>query len=330
MSNLAGRIFSILSITAMIVLVSACGGGGGGSESAGSIPATLVMTSSGGGAVPVTSSSGFVSQVIGPRSTIDPELIESLNIDITKVSIHRAGGESSEEESDIVDETEGSGWITLFEAVDPADVVTVDIIDLTFLSEVFTQANLPVGKYTKVAIYYENPIATLDHDGTEESPNITTDRIHTTANGRLFVSQNFTLVAGGPVLIVIDFEDIGLTDVFGNPSHDYVLTPQLGVSINVSSAAISVDGEIAGILEGPQEIAVDTGTTIVDVIVTDETTIVSEPPVFDDSIVERIDVQVPLTFEDLMLGDIVEIDGVVQLNGKVVADEIVVELELVM
>jgi hypothetical protein len=35
--------------------------------------------------------------------------------------------------------------------------------------------------------------------------------VQTTANGRIFISQNFIVPDTGPVLIQIDFKEIGLT-----------------------------------------------------------------------------------------------------------------------
>jgi hypothetical protein len=68
------------------------------------------------------------------------------------------------------------------------------------------------------------------------------DNIRVTANGRLFVSQNFTLAEGGATLILIDFGGVHLSY---QPGPDrYTLTPQLRVVIELGSAEVEIDGII--------------------------------------------------------------------------------------
>jgi hypothetical protein len=192
----------------------------------------------------------------------------------------------------------------------------LDLVDLQLISEVLTSVNLPVGKYTKIALYYENPVVTVG--GVE-----TTD-VQTTANGRIFISQNFIVPDTGPVLIQIDFKEIGLTET-GN-SGKYVLNPQLRVDISIETALVEFAGTILSITPEPQSISVDSGTTILDVAVNDGTEIVRQqevaPPVVEEppALADFVEVEVP--FGDLMIGDKVEVDGVLQLDGTIEADRI--------
>lgn len=316
-----------ISLMAMLILtigLSACGGSsGGGAKGVTTVPATIMLGNSVTASAPA---SGFVTRVSESCGNVDTDTIDSLFIDITRIDVHHAGsnGDDSDDEVEIDDDTstsldpddedvDSSGWITVFEAETPDDVKTVDVIDLQFLSEVLTSMNLPVGKYTKVSIYYENPVLTIG--GIEQTD------VKTTANGRIFISQNFTIPDDGPVLIMINFNAICLT-LTGEGT--YIINPQLIVDISLTSAEVEIEGLIVGITLDPKSIAVFNGETVIDVsvVVTDP----ADPR--DTEIVREIeeDVFIPITFADLMIGDKVKVEGLLKLDGSIIAHRIEVEM----
>ncbi len=313
---------SILFVGAIFLSTgfTGCGGGGGGGGSEGTEEDTVPVTITLGSSVSAADSlSGFIT-----RAPVDTENIDSLVLEITKVTVHKAGvdeeGENEEESEPLNPDEENendAGWITLFEASNPGENILLDIVDLSTISQVLTAANLTPGKYTKVALYYENPVAVVD--GVESSA------IQSTANGRIFISQNFTVPEGGPVLIEIDFKEIGLNSTGGGP-NDYILNPQLRVDIGFTSALIEFAGTIVGIVPEPQTLSVDSGTSILDVAVDEETVIVRQQEVVipdaipPDPLTEFVEVAIP--FGNLMNGDMVEVDGELQLDGSIVADRI--------
>lgn len=321
------KISSLMIVMMLPVVLVACGGGGGGAT-AGS-DATIVVTSSDAGAG--FSESGFVSQILDPRGNVTLSPDDSLTIDITKVTVHLAGSDDEaeeEEEEDDENEPSASGWITLFESGDGTLPITLDLVELQALSEVLTSAHLPEGKYTKLVIYYENPHVIVDLDGPGGNAPVDSTDIQVTANGRLFVSQNFTIDIDEPVLILIDFSTLSLADT--GPTR-FTLNPQLDVTIDISSALIDLEGTIVEITDDPedtedtQSIAVDTGEAILDVIVTGDTGIIGEYEVAPTDTAETMTIE--LIFEDLSLADVVEVEGVLQVNGSVIADEIALEVE---
>ena len=322
--------FCTVAVVVLSTLVlNACGGGSGSSSSGGTTSATVVLGSPDSLAAPLISGSGFVSQTGVRDVNIDIGTIDSFTIDITKVTVHHAGSDDdSEEEEDVEEEVpdeslvrdhegdehpegdEGEddstgGWITIFEAMTDEDVITLDLVTLQTSNGVIASANLPVGKYTKLVLYYENPTLTYDDGGAE--PVVTTN-IKRTANGRLFVSRNFTLELGEPAIISLALEPENgtgffLVDTEGSQAHDFVSKPQLTLSVNEESASVEIEGEIAEVIEDPQGITVDSGDAIFDVTITSETIIVGElPEVEEPPESVRTEHEIPLTFEDLEVG----------------------------
>ena len=131
---------------------TACGGSGGGSGGGGSVvvedtvPVTITLGSSDAVAA---SSSGYIT-----RKKVDTASIGSLIMEITKVTVHKAGaeeevGENEDESEPLNPEEENendSGWITLFEANTPGENIILDIVDLSTISQVLTSSNLTPGK----------------------------------------------------------------------------------------------------------------------------------------------------------------------------------------
>ena len=125
----------MMGVLLLSVGLTACGGGGGGGGGASvaedTVPTTITVGSSYVAPAPI---SGFVT-----RGNVDSADIDSIIVEITKVTVHRAGGddvvEVNEDDSEPLDpdaeEAAGtSGWLTLFEANTPEENIVLDLVDL--------------------------------------------------------------------------------------------------------------------------------------------------------------------------------------------------------
>jgi hypothetical protein len=165
---------------------------------------------------------------------LEPELVffqgpvglgetESLTLTITEISLDRWD-----------DEDEYEPKIVVF-----SGAMDVDILDLTDISAVLSCVDVPAGVYTKIRLSIENPRLILDSD-----PETVITDIHLTANGRLFISEEFELPDGGFYLLILHFESIHLVEQ-GNGG--YVLTPQLRATIEIEPREARVCGTIVDI-----------------------------------------------------------------------------------
>jgi plastocyanin len=118
--------------------------------------------------------------------------------------------------------------------------ITVDIIDLTVLSQELSDADIPPGEYCRIIIGIQ--VVELVLAGDPDDIVIDGADVHVTANGRLFLDAPFTIEEGDDVLIVLNFESIHL--VLAGASGMYVLTPHIGVVVTFADAAANFDGII--------------------------------------------------------------------------------------
>ena len=149
--------------------------------------------------------------------------IESLTLTITEISLDRGDEEDGHEPKIVVFSGE----------------MDVDILDLTDVSAVLSCVDVPAGFYTKIRLSIENPRLILSSD-----PDTVITDIHLTANGRLFISEEFELPTGESYLLILHFESIHLVEQ-GNGG--YVLTPQLRAEIQIEPTAATVCGTIVDI-----------------------------------------------------------------------------------
>lgn len=335
----------LLSVACVLTLAACGGGGGGGGGNTGTATATIGFTGN-SGVADAAPSSGFAS-----RDDVPTDDVESLVLTITKIVLHRSNGGSDDDDSeeegeeepetvvareegddDIPDADTNGNRVIVFD--DPVGI-DVDVKQLDQVSEILSTAIIPAGKYTKIVIYYENPRLYLAAD-----PETEITDIQVTANGRMFISQNFTIEEGEATLIILDFGGIQLTY---NPGADrYVLTPQLRVVISLEPAEVEFEGVITTITPETMMIAVDNGQSVRDVVVTEETSITRELPetsivlnAADGGVTASLSAGVnaarsateAITFDDLMVGDVVEVEGEAQVDGTIIADEIEVQHE---
>jgi hypothetical protein len=233
--------------------------------------------------------------------------IESLFVTVTKVvlvpaddddDLEEENGEEGETEDKGVkgDDDDDSSHVVVFEGS-----LEVDLLNLMDVSEVLSSAEVPAGTYNQVRLHIENPRLFLASDPETEDTNI-----QLTANGRLFVTGQFTLPPGQESLIVLDFGGIHLVRT-GN--GDYVLTPQLSATVSVSDAAVTATGIVADL---------DTDANTFTLLLTEGELAVS----YADDVEVLLPDASPGSEADLADGLEVQVTGTLQPDGSVVADSI--------
>lgn len=214
-------------------------------------------------------------------------------------------GEDSEEET--------GGHVTVYEGA-----FDVNLLDLAQLSEVLTSAEVPAGDYCKIRIRIENPRLVLVSD-----PLTVITDVHLTANGRLFIKDHFEVEADEEIVIVIDFGGIHL--VLAGGSGKYVLTPQLSAEIDVTEVEeTEIEGEIISIDSETRILDIQTeGGAVFEVVVNDDTEIETDDDSDDVSEIRGEDeAQVALAFEDLAVGQNVEVEGTLVEGSQILAREV--------
>lgn len=186
-----------------------------------------------------------------PASVVAVEDIYSLTVTVTGISLKpdweddadKGGGHGGP----------GRNGIVIFEGAQD-----VDLISLTELSELFTSADIPAGKYKGICLKIESPRLRLKSD-----PNTEITNVKTTANGRLFARASFEILANQDNVVELTLTGLHLVKTWGkkhgqnksgftdfpraepprgNPGHGgprsvwYVLTPQLDVDVTVTPA----------------------------------------------------------------------------------------------
>jgi hypothetical protein len=175
------------------------------------------------------------------KAVVDIDDIESLTVTVTEVSLDYAGtdddgeGEGEGETEKGVNEDNGQK-IVVFEGAQP-----VNIVDLMLdgLPELLSTADIPAGHYTKIRLEIQDPELVLKSNTTE-----VITKVKLTANGHLFICEEFDLPEGQDSLILLDFGGIHLVL---NGNGRYVLTPQLRAEITVQDAAVMLSGEIVSV-----------------------------------------------------------------------------------
>ncbi len=223
----------------------------------------------------------------------------------------RSGDNDGEGESE---EEEGETTVVYEGAFD------VNLLDLTALSEVLTTADIPAGKYCKIILQIGDPRLVLVDD-----PETVITDIHLTANGRLFIKDRFTVGEQEDIIIVLNFGGIHLVEK-GNGG--YVLTPKVRAEVNVDEQETAVEGDITSINAEAQiiEIESEDGSTY-EVLVTDDTVIKTDNDADDEEEETRHGDDgdhIYLKFEDLQVGQRVEVEGTLSEGGQILADVIVV------
>lgn len=155
--------------------------------------------------------------------TVDSEIVESLTLTVTEISL------------DYGEECECEPKIVVF-----SGSMDVDLADLTDVSAILSCVDVPAGAYTKIRFSVANPRLILRSD-----PDTVITDVHLTANGRLFISEEFELPEGSSYLLMLHLVSIHLVDE-GNGG--YVLTPQLRAEIQIEpTEAMVVCGTISDI-----------------------------------------------------------------------------------
>lgn len=236
----------------------------------------------------------------GGKLDVGVDLIQSLTVTLTEISLDRAGnGGGAEGEG----EGEGEGEQDPSKVVVFSGAVDVNLLDLLGVSEVLASVEVPSGAYSKIRLSIENPRLVL-----VAAPEVELTNIQLTANGRLFVNEDFVLPEGQNSLILLDFGGIKLVQL-GN--GNYVLTPQLAADVEVTSADVSASGTITSIDTAQDQFVLAIADGELEVTYTDA------------AIYLPGDTETPTGAEDdLVAGAEVHIEGTLFVDGSVAASAI--------
>lgn len=175
----------------------------------------------------------------------------------------------------------------------------VDLLDLTGVSQVISNALVEPGTYTKIRLSISNPRMRLLAD-----PDVEITDIHLTANGRLFVSQTFEVPEGQTSLILLDFGGVHLVQQ-GNGG--YTLTPQLSVNLSVQNAEVLSDGDV---------LTNDTDTQTLTLNIGGGSILIVHYTGADIFLVDDGDTPTGVA-ADLAVGATIHVDGLLQADGSV-------------
>ncbi|MCC6490715.1 MAG: DUF4382 domain-containing protein [Candidatus Hydrogenedentes bacterium] len=234
----------------------------------------------------------LIKALMNEKAVVASEDIYSLTVTLTEVALDRVGVAGDDEEETLKEQ------VVIFQGE-----LELDLLNLTGLSEVLSSTEVPAGTYTKIRLEISNPRLVLNDDPDTEITNV-----QLTANGHLFIGKTFTLEDGEESLLVLDFGGIHLVRT-GNGR--YVLTPQLQADLTITSAEAQASGEIADL-----DLDADTFT----LLLTDGSLAVdySAAVIFLET-----DTDTPTGTEaNLADGLTVEVVGLLQLDGSVVADSV--------
>jgi plastocyanin len=117
--------------------------------------------------------------------------------------------------------------------------VDVDLMQLDELSEVLSSVIVPSGNYTKIRLAISNPRLVL-----VDNPETVITDVHLTANGRLFISEQFEVAADEDMLLILNFRSLHLVE---QGHGGFVLTPQLRADVQVTPATASATGVIGSV-----------------------------------------------------------------------------------
>ncbi len=224
----------------------------------------------------------------------------------------RSGGDN-ENENENENEEEGETVVVYEGSFD------VNLLDLTTLSEVLTTADIPAGKYCKIILTIADPRLVLVAD-----PDTVITDVQLTANGRLFIKDRFEVGEQEDIIIVLNFGGIHLVQT---GDGGYVLTPKIRAEVNVDEQETAVEGEITSIDAEAKIITIESedGSTY-EVLVTEDTVVKTDDDSDDEEDTRHGDDegQIYLKFEDLQVGQRVEVEGTLSEGGQILADVIVI------
>lgn len=230
------------------------------------------------------------------------EDIQNLTVVVTRIVLEYDGnGGASEGEG----EGEGEGETSGSEIVIFSGEKTVDIRDLTGISELIASMEIPAGHYSKIRLSVQDPTLTL-----ASAPDTPITDIQLTANARLFVSTGFDIPAGQSSLILLDFQGIHLVETGGGK---YVWTPQLRAGITVTPANAQATGTISAVDTTAKTLTLDIDSvdSLLEVAYADATIFLSG------------DTDTPTGTEaDLQPGTGAQIGGTMDVQGIMTADTI--------
>ncbi len=279
--------FGILTLLFCAGMLVAIGTGCPRMISAGKAKVTTVFTTDSG-----SLKNAVMNALNTEKSVVAVDDIYSLTVTIDEISLDSDDGDSTDES------TSTKSKVVVFTG--PVDV---NLLDLTQVSEALSTAEVPAGTYTKIRLAISNPRLVLNSD-----PNTEITNVKLTANGYLFIDQTFTLEDGEQSLLLLDFGGVHLAL---NGNGRFVLTPQLQADLTLMSADVMSSGEIANL---------DMDANTFTLLLTDGELSVdySGAQIFLETDTDTA----TGTEADLADGLMVEVTGLLQVDGSVVADSV--------
>ncbi|MCL4692050.1 MAG: DUF4382 domain-containing protein [Candidatus Hydrogenedentes bacterium] len=284
--------FKILSLTLIcfVALIVAVGTGCPRTVPTGKAKVTTAFTADSG-----SFKNALLKSLSTEKAVVAIDDVYSLTVTIDEIALDLED-DDGEEEGD--DDKANKAKVVVFTG--PLDV---NLLDLTAVSEALSTAEVPAGTYTKIRLAISNPRLALNSD-----PNTEITNIKLTANGHLFINQTFTLQDGEQTLLLLDFGGIHLVL---NGNGRYVLTPQLQADLTQMSADVMASGEIANL---------DMDADVFTLLLMDGEL---EVDYSGAAIFLETDTDTATGTEaDLADGLMVEVTGLLQVDGSVVASSV--------
>ena len=270
-------VFSVLAIAALVLVLTGC------PPRTEETAKTTFLLSASGDAV---------------KADVPLDDIEALFVTVTKDSVIAGEGDG------IPDVNAGDP-----EDPDPKDEVVVfegamdvNLLDLTDVAQVLSAYDLEADTYNQIRLSISDPEMHLF-----SMPGVAITDIQLTANGRLFVTEKFT-VTDEPRLILLTFEDVKIV-IQGNGG--YTWTPQVQADVSTVSAEVVADGVITAVDSASGNITVDVAG--------------SEVPVAYGAALVYLPTDTGTATGDvsaLVVGASVHVEGTLFVDGSIQADAI--------
>ena len=190
-------------------------------------------------------------KALSPASVVAVDDIYSLTLTVTQVSMRQY---------DSGDKKLLSNSVVVFSGEQD-----VDLVSLEGLPEILATADIPAGGYDRITLAVENPRLRLAANASREVSRVKI------AGGEdeLVINSPFFIPADDSTLILLTLNDFHLVRKYRNGDTsrpaNYVLSPRLDVDVSVTSADVTVTGEIAA-LDKPNDtlvLAIDNGDVTV-------------------------------------------------------------------
>ena len=198
---------------------------------------------------------------------------------------------------------EGSGTVAVYSG----DPVVINLVELMGVSSVLSSSEVEAGTYNQIRLHIADPVLYLVDD-----PLVPITDIHLTANDRLMITGQFEVPQEQISLLELEFTSMHLVEL----GHGgFTLTPQLRADISITDAAVQFTGTIIAIDEVSEMISVALAEGDIDIYYADADIYLS----FEAYNLMDVDGSAL----DLALNAEIWVEGLLQVDGTVLAESIV-------